>query len=110
MNASAGLVDPVTLGDGQWVSGNEAIDDDIVAMKRAMENQENYEGQFTPTDMFVSKTAYDSAEDLYKVLNSTGEFNGVSNGINLNVAREINTGLIAIDRTANPAIWYYNTI
>lgn len=109
LNASAGLVDPVTLGDGQWVSGNEAIDDDIVAMKRAMENQTNYEGQFTPTDMFVSKTAYDSAEDLYKVLNSTGEFNGVSNGINLNVAREINTGLIAIDRTANPAIWYYNT-
>lgn len=108
LNASAGLVDPITLGDGAWVSGNEAIDDDIVAMKRAMENQENYEGQFSPTDMFISKTAYDSAEDLYKVLNTNGAFNGVSNGINMNVARELKTGLIAIDRNAHPAIWFYN--
>lgn len=108
LNASAGLVDPITLGDGAWVSGNEAIDDDIVAMKRAMENQENYEGQFSPTDMFISKTAYDSAEDLYKVLNANGAFNGVSNGINMNVARELKTGLIAIDRNAHPAIWFYN--
>ena len=108
LNASAGLVDPITLGDGAWVSGNEAIDDDIVAMKRAMENQENYEGQFSPTDMFISKTAYDSAEDLYKVLNANGAFNGVSNGINMNVATELKTGLIAIDRNAHPAIWFYN--
>lgn len=108
LNASAGLVDPITLGDGAWVSGNEYIDDDIVAMKRAMENQAHYENQFSPTDMFVSKTAYDSAEDLYKVINASGEFNGVSNGINLNVAKEISTGLLAIDRASNPAIWYYN--
>ena len=108
LNASAGLVDPITLGDGAWVHGNEAIDDDIVAMKRAMENQTNYENQFSPSDMFISKTAYDSAEDLYKVINANGEFNGVSNGINMNIAREINTGLLAIDRTCDPAIWYYN--
>ena len=108
LNASAGLINPVTLGDGAWVAGNESVDDDIVALKRAMENQENYEGQFTPTDMFVSKTAYDSAEDLYKVINANGEFNGTANGININVAREISNGLIAIDRNAYPAIWYYN--
>jgi len=108
LNASAGLVDPITLGDGAWVTGNEYIDEDIVAIKRAMENQTNYENQFSPTDIYVSKTAYDSAEDLYKVLNTTGQFNGVSNGINVNVAREIGTGLIAIDRNAHPAIWYYN--
>lgn len=108
LNASAGLVDPITLGDGQWVSGNEAIDDDVVAIKRAMENQENYEGQYSPTDIYVSKTAWDSAEDLYKVINANGQFNGVSNGINMNVAKEISTGLIAIDRNAHPAIWYYN--
>lgn len=108
LNASAGLVDPITLGDGAWIAGNEYIDDDIVAMKRAMENQANYENQFSPTDMFVSKTAYDSAEDLYKVINSTGTFNGVSNGININVAKEIKNGLIAIDRSSQPAIWYYN--
>jgi hypothetical protein len=108
LNASAGLIDPITLGDGQWVSGNEAIDDDIVKMKRAMENQTNYENQFSPSDLFVSKTAYDSAEDLYKVINANGQFNGVANGMNINIAREINTGAIAIDRTANPAIWYYN--
>lgn len=108
LNASAGLVDPITLGDGAWVSGNEYIDDDIVAMKRAMENQTHYENQFSPTDMFVSKTAYDSAEDLYKVINASGEFNGISNGINLNIAKEIKTGLLAIDRASNPAIWYYN--
>lgn len=108
LNASAGLVDPITLGDGAWVSGNEYIDEDIVKMKRAMENQTNYENQFTPSDMFISKTAYDSAEDLYKVINATGQFDGTSNGINLNIAREIDTGLLAIDRTVNPAIWYYN--
>jgi len=108
LHASAGLVDPITLGDGAWVSGNEYIDEDIVKMKRAMENQANYENQFTPSDMFISKTAYDSAEDLYKVINATGQFNGTSNGINLNIAREISTGLLAIDRTVNPAIWYYN--
>lgn len=109
LNASAGLVNPITLEDGQWIHGNEGIDDDIVAMKRAMENQTHYENQFSPTDMFVSKTAYDSAEDLYKVINANGEFNGVANGININVAREISTGLIAIDRNSQPAIWYYNT-
>lgn len=108
LNASAGLVDPITLGDGAWVSGNESIDDDIVAIKRAMENQENYENQFSPTDLFVSKTAYDAAEDLYKVINASGTFDGISNGINVNVAREIDTGLLAIDRSAYPAIWYYN--
>lgn len=108
LDASAGLVDPITLGDGQWVSGNEYIDEDIVNIKRAMENQENYENQFSPTDIFVSKTAYDAAEDLYKVINASGQFNGISNGINVDVAREINTGLLAIDRTAYPAIWYYN--
>lgn len=108
LDASAGLVDPITLGDGQWVSGNEYIDEDIVNIKRAMENQENYENQFSPTDIFVSKTAYDAAEDLYKVINASGQFNGISNGINVDVAREINTGLLAIDRTAHPAIWYYN--
>lgn len=109
LNSSAGLVDPITLGDGQWVSGNESVDDDIVGMKRAMENQTHYENQFSPTDLFVSKTAYDTAEDLYKVLNTTGQFNGVSNGIYVNVAREISTGAIAIDQSCNPAIWYYNT-
>ena len=108
LNASAGLVDPITLGDGAWVSGNESVDDDIVGMKRAMENQAHYENQFSPTDLFVSKTAYDTAEDLYKVLNANGQFNGVSNGINVNVAREISTGAIAIDQSSNPAIWYYN--
>lgn len=108
LNASAGLVDPITLGDGAWVSGNESIDDDIVAIKRAMENQANYENQFSPTDLFVSKTAYDAAEDLYKVINASGTFDGISNGINVNVAREIDTGLLAIDRSAYPAIWYYN--
>lgn len=108
LNASAGLVDPITLGDGAWVKGNEAIDDDIVAMKRAMENQTHYENQFSPSDMFVSKTAYDSAEDLYKVLNASGTFDGVANGINMNVAREVKTGCIAIDRMCQPAIWYYN--
>lgn len=108
LNASAGLVNPITLGDGAWISGNEYVDEDIVKMKRAMENQTNYENQFSPTDLFVSKTAYDSAEDLYKVLNANGQFNGVSNGINVNIAREISTGAIAIDRLAHPAIWYYN--
>lgn len=108
LNASAGLIDPITLGDGAWVSGNESIDDDIVAIKRAMENQANYENQFSPTDLFVSKTAYDAAEDLYKVINASGTFDGISNGINVNVAREIDTGLLAIDRSAYPAIWYYN--
>lgn len=108
LNASAGLVDPITLGDGAWVSGNESIDDDIVAIKRAMENQANYENQFSPTDLFVSKTAYDAAEDLYKVINASGTFDGISNGINVNVAKEIDTGLLAIDRSAYPAIWYYN--
>lgn len=108
LNASAGLVDPITLGDGQWVAGNEAVDDDVVALKRAMENQLHYENQFSPTDMYISKTAYDSAEDLYKVINANGQFNGVSNGINMNVAKEIKTGLIAIDRNAHPAIWHYN--
>ena len=47
-------------------------------------------------------------EDLYKVLNATGTFDGVANGINMNVAREVKTGCIAIDRVCQPAIWYYN--
>lgn len=109
LNASAGLVNPITLGEGAWNHGNEAVDDDIVAMIRAMEDQEHYEGQFSPTDMFIAKRAYNSAEDLYKVINSTGTFNGISNGVNLNVAAEVNSGLIAIDRNSHPAIWFYNT-
>lgn len=106
--ASAGLVDPITLGDGAWVSGNEYIDEDIVKMKRAMENQTNYEDQYSPTNMLVSKTAYDAAEDLYKVINASGEFNGVSNGISIDKAKEVKSGLIGIDLNARPAQWYYN--
>jgi len=109
LNASAGLVNPITLGDGAWVTGNEAVDDDVIALIRAMRNQQNYEGQFNITDMYVSQTAYDSAEDLYKVLLPSGQFTGVANGVNINVAKEISSGLIAIDRNAHPAIWYYNT-
>jgi len=108
LNASAGLVDPITLGDGAWNSGNEYIDEDIVNLIRAMRNQENYEGQFNITDLYVAQRAWDSAEDLYKVINPTGQFNGTANGVNINVARELNTGLIGIDRNAHPAIWYYN--
>lgn len=108
LNHSAGLVDPITLGDGQWVAGNESVDDDITAIVRAMRNQPNYEGQYSPTDLYVSQTAYDSAEDLYKVINPSGTFDGMSNGARVNVANEINTGLIAIDRNSHPAIWYYN--
>ena len=108
LNASAGLIDPITLGDGAWDTGNESVDDDIVAMIRAMRNQENYEGQFNITDMYVAQRAWDTAEDLYKVLNTSGRFDGTANGVNLNVAAEVNTGLIGIDRNAHPAIWYYN--
>lgn len=108
LNASAGLVDPITLGDSAWNAGNEYVDEDIVKIIRAMRNQPNYEGQFNVSDIYVAQRAWDTAEDLYKVLNPTGQFNGTANGVNLNVAQEISSGLIAIDRNAHPAIWYYN--
>ena len=108
LNASAGLVDPVELADGAWVRGNESVDDDIVAIKRAMENQPHYMNKYSPTLMYTSKTAYDTAEDLYKVINASGTFNGVSNGIRMSPAEEIKTGLMAIDLSCHPATWYFN--
>ena len=49
-----------------------------------------------------------SAEDLYKVINASGTFNGVSNGIRMSPAEEIKTGLMAIDLSCHPATWYFN--
>jgi len=106
--ASAGLTDPITLGDGAWVKGNEAIDDDVTALKRAMKNQANYKGKYNITDMFMSQTAWDSAEDLYKVINPTGTFNGTAQGMTMNATEEFDSGLLAIDLASRPAIWYYN--
>lgn len=108
LHASAGLVNPITLSDGAWVNGNEYINEDLVAIKRAMENQPHYEDQYSPTDVFVSKTARDSTEDLYKVLNASGTFDGTAEGMEINKAKEFKSGLLAIDRLAHPAIWYYN--
>lgn len=106
--ASAGLVNPITLGDGDWVSGNESIDDDVTALKRAMRNQANYKGKYNITDMFVSQTAYDAAEDLYKVINPTGTFDGTAQGMAINATEEFDSDLLAIDLASRPAIWYYN--
>lgn len=106
--ASADILDPITLGDGAWIKGNEAIDDDITALKRAMKNQANYKGKYNLTDMFISQTAWDSAEDLYKVINPSGTFDGTAQGITLNATEEFDTGLLGIDLAARPAIWYYN--
>lgn len=106
--ASAGILNPITLGDGAWVKGNESIDDDITGIIRAMKNQENYKGKYNITDMFVSQTAWDSAEDLYKVLNTTGTFDGTAQGKRLNAVEEFDGDLLAIDLASNPAIWYYN--
>lgn len=98
----------ITLGDGAWVSGNEAIDDDITAMKRAMRNQANYKGKYNITDMFVSQEAYDSAEDLYKVINASGTFDSTVNGTTIHPSEEFESGLLAMDLSSRPAIWYYN--
>lgn len=106
--ASAGLVNPITLGDGAWVTGNESVDDDITGITRAMKNQANYKGKYNITDMFVSQTAWDTAEDLYKVINPSGTFDGTVNGKNLNASEEFESGLLGIDLASRPALWYYN--
>ena len=106
--ASAGLVNPITLGDGAWEKGNEYVDDDITELTRAMKNQENYKGKYNITDMFVSQTAWDTAEDLYKVINPSGTFDGTVNGKALNASEEFESGLLAIDMASRPALWYYN--
>jgi len=106
--ASAGLVNPIELGDGAWTKGNEAIDDDLTALKRAMKNQENYKGKYNMSDIYISQTAYDSAEDLYKVINPTGVFTGNQQATNFNQTEEFESGLLGLDLRARPAIWYYN--
>lgn len=99
----------IELGDGSWaVKGNEAIDDDITAMKRAMLRQTGYKNKYHLTDMFVSPESYDGAEDLYKVLNTSGTFDGRIGNATLHDCEELESGLLGLDRTANPAIWYYN--
>ena len=98
----------IDLGDGAWVKGNEAIDDDITAMRRAMRNQVGYKGKYNITDMYVSQEAYDSAEDLYKVLNTSGTFDGTAQGVGVHPTEEFESGLLAFDRNSHPAIWYYN--
>ena len=99
----------ITLGDGAWsVAGNEAIDDDITALKRAMENQANYKNKYHITDMYLSQNSYYGAEDLYKVIRPSGTFDGTVGGTILHASEEFASGLLAIDRNAHPAIWYYN--
>ena len=98
----------IELGDGAWSEGSEAVDDDITAMKRAMRNQPNYKGKYNITDMFVSQESYDGAEDLYKVINSSGTFDGTVGGTRLHPTEEFESGLLAMDLASRPAIWYYN--
>lgn len=106
--ASAGLVNPIELGDGAWVKGNEYIDEDLTALRRAMKNQDNYQGKYNMNNMYMSQTAWDSAEDLYKVINPTGKFNGTEQGVNFNATQEFESGLLGVDLACRPAIWYYN--
>ena len=99
----------IELGDGAWsVKGNEAIDDDITAMKRAMLRQAGYKNKYGITDMYLSPESYDGAEDLYKVLNPSGTFNGTVGNTTLHASEEFESGLLAIDRSAHPALWYFN--
>ena len=98
----------ITLGDGAWSAGSEAIDDDITALKRAMRNQANYKGRYNITDMFVSQESYDGAEDLYKVINASGTFDGTVGGARIHPTEEFESGLLALDLASTPALWYYN--
>lgn len=95
----------ITLADGSWES-SELIDDDVKAMQRAFNNQEGY--NYEITNMYVSKPSYWGAEDYYEAVNNNG-FNPQNvRGSILDVSQELESGLVGLDLSINPAIWYYN--
>ena len=95
----------ITLADGSWDT-SELIDDDVKAMQRAFNNQEGY--NYEITNMYVSKPSYWGAEDYYEAVNNNG-FNPQNvRGSILDVSQELESGLVGLDLSINPAIWYYN--
>ena len=95
----------ITLADGSWTTSEE-IDADVKGMQRAFKNQEGY--NYTLTDMFVSNESYWGAEDYYDATRTLGfDPNNVRNST-LNAVKELDSGLIGIDKNLEPAQWFYN--
>ena len=95
----------ITLHDGSWTT-SEYIDDDVKDLQRAFNNQEGYD--YNISNMFTSKQSYWGAEDYYEAVNRNG-FNPQNvRGSILQNSQEIESGLLGLDLTINPALWFFN--
>lgn len=100
----------IELTNGSWANPTDpaidGIDDDVKKMQRAFNDQEGYDYEIS--NMYVSKPSYWGAEDYYEAVNRNG-FNPENvRGSILAKSQEIETGLLGLDLSINPAIWYYN--
>lgn len=100
----------ITLTNGSWANPTdpdvEGIDTDIKLLQRAFNDQEGYD--YDITNMFVSKQSYWGAEDYYEATKLNGFNPSNVRGSILESSQEIASGLLGIDLSINPAIWYYN--
>lgn len=95
----------ITLNDGSWET-SEQIDDDVKMLQRAFNDQEGYD--YNITNMFTAKKSYWGAEDYYEATKING-FNPENvRGSILRPTQELESGLVGLDLSINPAIWYYN--
>lgn len=89
-----------------WATDNDAVDDDIKALKRAFNNQEGYD--YNLTNMYVSKESLWGAEDYYDATRINGFDPNNVRGMSLQGVNELESGLLGIDANLAPAMWYYN--
>ena len=102
-NAEAPTLDDTPTS---WAEDNEAVDDDIKALKRAFNNQDGYD--YNLTNMYVSKESLWGAEDYYDATRINGFDPNNVRGMSLAGVNELESGLLGIDANLSPAMWYYN--
>ena len=100
----------IELGNGSWANPTDptvdAIDDDYKKLQRAFNSQEGYD--YNITNAFMSKQSYWGAEDYYEAVNRNGFNPDNVRGSIFKPSMELASGLLGLDLSINPAIWYYN--
>lgn len=100
----------VDLNDGEWVVGNDYIDDDLDNMIHSFEDQK--EGIFTLDQLVTSNRALNAMRKYYRNIN--GSFNKNNIFPDDGVVRKVTTipqlekGLIGIDLEDKPCALFYN--
>ena len=100
----------VELIDGEWVDGNDNIDDDLDNIIFAFENQDNW--ILTLNQLVSSRRAFKAMRKYYRTVNGSFNANDIlpDDGVvrKIEAIPQLEHGLIGIDLNDKPCALFYN--